>query len=409
MRSEDEARAAFDGQAQGGQRFADAGVVRNAATLERDVEIHTNEDALAGQVEIADGKLGHFVRRRAARWWMALQSLGEHFNHVAATARVDPFVVVPGKYFDAIPADNHGVPGIHNRRIRIAAEVHRHQFLLGVFEYSFHRPLGGTLERRVDARHSNRLADDHGEVHHADVRSRNAHGVAIELPFEFGNHEAQGLGGAGGRWNHGQGRGARASHILVRQIEKLLVVGVGVDGGHGADHDSECVLQDFCNRREAVRGAGSVRDHVMLCRIVRFVVHAEDDGGVGIGGRSGNNDFLDGSAYVLARVGAFGEEAGGLDDDLRPYRGPIELSRILDAKYLEALAVNGDGVVRVGNFMGEIAEDRIVFQEMCERLRIGDVIYRHNLDCRVAERGAKYIAANAAKPVDTHFDGHASS
>ena len=54
MRSEHESRAALDGQTKRRQRFADARIVRNARTFERHVEIHADENALAGQIEIAN-------------------------------------------------------------------------------------------------------------------------------------------------------------------------------------------------------------------------------------------------------------------------------------------------------------------------------------------------------------------
>ena len=59
MRSKDEPRSAFDGQAQRGQRFADTRVVGNAATIERNVEIHADENALAAQFKVANGKFAH--------------------------------------------------------------------------------------------------------------------------------------------------------------------------------------------------------------------------------------------------------------------------------------------------------------------------------------------------------------
>ncbi len=59
MRNDYEARAFLNGEAECGQRFADAGVVGDRAVFERNVEIHTDEDALSAKVEIVDGELGH--------------------------------------------------------------------------------------------------------------------------------------------------------------------------------------------------------------------------------------------------------------------------------------------------------------------------------------------------------------
>ena len=59
VRSEHETRASFDGKPQRGQCLADARVVGDAAAIERDVEIHADENALAAHFEIANGEFVH--------------------------------------------------------------------------------------------------------------------------------------------------------------------------------------------------------------------------------------------------------------------------------------------------------------------------------------------------------------
>ena len=72
----------------------------------------------------------------------------------------------------------------------------------------------------------------------------------------------------------------------MRQVEEFLIIGVGVDGGHGAAVDAEGFLENFGDGREAVGGAGSVGNDVVGRRIVGLVVDAENERGVGtIGGR----------------------------------------------------------------------------------------------------------------------------
>jgi hypothetical protein len=74
--------------------------------------------------------------------------------------------------------------------------------------------------------------------------------------------------------------------------------------------------------------------------IVGFIVHAENNRVIRIGGWSRNDHFLHGAANVLARVGALCEESGRLDDDARADRSPVEFARILDLEYLESLAID---------------------------------------------------------------------
>src|SRR6266853_726096 len=64
MRSEHKAGTFLNGEANCGQRFADARVVGDDAGFERNVEVHTDEDALAAKIEIVDGELGHGVVAR---------------------------------------------------------------------------------------------------------------------------------------------------------------------------------------------------------------------------------------------------------------------------------------------------------------------------------------------------------
>src|SRR5450759_3784863 len=59
VRREDEAGAVSQSVLDAGQGFADAGVVHDAAVVERDVEVDTHEDAVIVEREIANGKLGH--------------------------------------------------------------------------------------------------------------------------------------------------------------------------------------------------------------------------------------------------------------------------------------------------------------------------------------------------------------
>ena len=137
-----------------------------------------------------------------------------------------------------------------------------------------------------------------------------AHGVAVELALQFRNHQVQRLGRSRGRRNHRKRRGARAAQVLVRQIEQLLVVGVGVDRGHGAVNDAESFEQHLGDRRQAIRGARRVRNHVVLRRVVGLlIVHAQHQRVVGIGGRRRDDHFLHRAAHVLARIGPGSKQA----------------------------------------------------------------------------------------------------
>ncbi len=59
VRAEDDLGLVAERVLDGGEGLADAGVVGDDAVLERDVEVDADEDALVGEIQIADGQLRH--------------------------------------------------------------------------------------------------------------------------------------------------------------------------------------------------------------------------------------------------------------------------------------------------------------------------------------------------------------
>src|ERR1700730_7452119 len=112
---------------------------------------------------------------------------------------------------------------------------------------------------------------------------------------------------------------------------------------------------------------------------------------------------------VLASLRPCREQPCRLHHDLRAHRRPIDLRRVLAPEYTKTLSVDGDAVVRMLHGIGQIAQNRIVFQQISQRLGIGDVVDRHELDVTVGERGAHDVASDTPEAVDAYFDGHSSS
>jgi hypothetical protein len=90
------------------------------------------------------------------------------------------------------------------------------------------KPLSGALGRllddRVDLLDGGLAAGLEGEVGGRAGRGGHAQGVAVELALELGQHEGDGLGGAGGRRDDVEGGGAGATQVLVRAVEQVLVL-----------------------------------------------------------------------------------------------------------------------------------------------------------------------------------------
>src|ERR1700704_1041851 len=64
VRDQDHARTAFEEVRYGLDRLANAGIVGDPPVLDRNVEIDSNQDTLAGDVDVADGG---FLERAADR------------------------------------------------------------------------------------------------------------------------------------------------------------------------------------------------------------------------------------------------------------------------------------------------------------------------------------------------------
>jgi len=87
--------------------------------------------------------------------------------------------------------------------------------------------------------------------------------------------------------NHVDGGGTGTAKILVRQVKEFLIIGVRVNRGHRAAVDPKGFLENFGDGSQAIGGAGSVGNNMMLSGIVGLVVHAENKGGVGAVRRRG--------------------------------------------------------------------------------------------------------------------------
>src|SRR5690606_20873642 len=202
-------------------------------------------------------------------------------------------------------------------------------------------------------------------------------------------------------------RGARTAQVAVRAVLEVLVTGVGVDRGHETALDAELLVEDLRERREAVRGARGVRDDVVLRGVVVGVVHAHDERAVLVLARRGDDDLLGTVVEVRRGLRRVGEEAGRLDHDVGTELAPRKVRRVTLGKRADALAVDRDRLVVVGDLTLERAEHRVVLQQVRERLVVGQVVHRDDLDVRTQlQDRTKVVPADAAEAVDSDADGH---
>jgi hypothetical protein len=195
----------------------------------------------------------------------------------------------------------------------------------------------------------------------------------------------------------------------VRQVEQLLVVGVGVDRRHPPLPDAEALVEHFRHRREAVRRARGVGDDLVLRRIVVAVVDAHEEGHVGLLRRRGDDHALRAGRQVLGGCVPLGEESRGLEHDLHAEVLPRELRRILRRQDLELFLSDGDAVSARLHVDVEVPEHGVVLEQVRQRGRIGEVVDRNEVDVVAAQRRAHDVAPNPPEPVDPDLHRHRSS
>ena len=267
------------------------------------------------------------------------------------------------------------------------------------------------LQRRVDGLDRDGFVRREREVHERNVDRRHPDRQAVELTLELRNDLADGLRRAGARRDHADGSGARTPEILVRQIQQILVVRVGVDRGHQPTLDAEGIEHHLGDGREAVRRARTVRDDVVLRGVVLMVVDAHHDGEVLALRWGADDDLLRACREMSLGFCALREEARALEHHVHPEALPRELLRIADGRDLNVLAADADGLVSWFDACGpEGAVDAVVFQEVGEGLRVREVVDGDDLDVRhlpLVER-AEDTASNPSEAVDADLDCHDS-
>ena len=100
------------------------------------------------------------------------------------------------------------------------------------------------------------------------------------------------------------------------------------------------------------------------------------------------------------------KRARRFDDDLRADRVPIQFRRILSREDLDLFPGNRDGIGIAGDFLVQRSEHGIVFQQVSQRLCIGEIVHRHEFHVIPVQTRADDVPANAAEAINANFYSH---
>ncbi len=201
----------------------------------------------------------------------------DKLDQVADSTGIAPFVVVPGQDLDEGPVYNRRREAVNNRRERIAVKIGGDQRLLTVAKNPFQLPIGGLPQGRVHLCDGNNPLRLCNEIDQRHIRRGDADGEPVHLALQRREYQADRLGRSRTGGNLGESGSPRPAEIGMRQIQDLLIIGVGVDGGHEAMADSEVLHDDLRDRRKAVGGAGRIADDRVLLRIVHRLIDTQHD------------------------------------------------------------------------------------------------------------------------------------
>ncbi len=115
----------------------------------------------------------------------------------------------------------------------------------------------------------------------------------------------------------------------------------------------------------------------MLRRVVLIVIDSQHKRDVFILCRSRNDDLLHRPAQVLLGIFGVSEASSRFNHHLHADAFPRQRSRVLLFENFDCLTIHRDAVRPGSNFVRQVAEDRVVLQQMGQSFRIGQVIDRH--------------------------------
>ncbi len=191
-------------------------------------------------------------------------------------------------------------------------------------------------------------------------------------------------------------------------VRESLVVRVRVNGRHHSLFDAERLVEDLCDRSEAVRRAGGVRDEPVL-RAEGIVVDAHDDHRVDLVLRGdGQHDAPSAGGEVLLELVPRRQHPRRLDDDLHPEVLPRDSRGVPFFRHRDAASPDRHRMLVGRDVLVEDPHHRVVFEEIGEVGVVVEVVDRDDLDVVPARKNPEDGASDSPEAVDPDPDRHAA-
>ncbi|MNF84993.1 hypothetical protein D3C84_673770 [compost metagenome] len=296
--------------------------------------------------------------------------------------------------------------GVEDRRQRVVVEVAGDQ-RQGVVAEDF-RMLAGFFHQRVDFLGAGFFFQLHGQVHQRHIDHRHAHGHAGQFARQFRQHQADRFGSTGLARDHVLGGRTGAVRIDVIDVGQVLIVGVGVDGGHQAAFDSQLAMQHLGHRGQAVGGARCIGDD--LVRLAQnVVVDPVHYRGIGALGRCRDNHFARTGGKMRGRFGTVGEQAGAFEYHVDSLRGPGQIGGVANGADGDPVAIDGQAFKVMLHIGIEGAVYGVVLEQVGVHCTVAQIVDGNDLQIlaiTLGIQGAQDIAADTAKTIDCDSKSH---
>jgi len=185
-----------------------------------------------------------------------------------------------------------------------------------------------------------------------------------------------------------------------------------MNGGHDAGDDGIGLVQGVGHGGQAVGGAGSSGDDLILSG-QGLLVDGVDDGLQVVAGGSRDNDLAGASLDVGLSLSLAGVEAGALQNDVDAQLAPGAILSILNCVDGDLLAVDDDvilaslnGVLVLANLAQERALCGVVLQQVSQHSGAGQIVDGDDFVTVSLEHLTESQTADTAKTIDSNFNSH---